>query len=235
MREVIPDNSQLEDLARRIYDETGEFYARVSPDMGSAALGYKILYGPAKRGVQVLFLGSQPGGGRDDAREGEILGERKGWPERFEYCTSSWDLARYARDIWRPDLLERSTAINANFFRSPSDDEWGKGKREGKNKIKVELRREIENFCECKAQKLVIAHDPQELIVIGVTLFDRLNNKRIPTKTHVYNELNGKFERLVVEGEVWGIPAKGVKHISGSRTTPYDRSKIREFFPKNSD
>jgi hypothetical protein len=225
MSNVVSSKSKLEILARRMYDETADFYAQVSPQMGAAALGYKILYGPPQVGIRVLFLGSQPGGNLNDALAGDFIGERITWPEQFEYSASSWGLAHRAREIWHPDLLMRSTAMNANFFRSPNHKTW--------KLVDRELRLEVEIFCLLRARELAIAHEAQEIVVIGITLFDQLKDKKALTRTHESNRTpQGRLDRLVVEGEIWGIPAKGVKHLTGQYTTPNDRAKIREFFEK---
>ncbi len=220
MNQQSSKDAVLEETANRIYAETEVFYNKMASAMGPAALGFKILYGPPKVRAPVLYLGSQPGGGAHDALIGERQGERKTWPQRFEYCVSSYDLAQRARETWTSKLLDESTGMNANFFRSPGDKEW--------KLVPKEVRQQIEAFCLPRAQELVLAHKPQKLIVIGISQFNQLSDKAIPVRTLECSQTSRG--RIVVEGMIWGIPAQGVKHLTARWTTPDDRSKIRFFY-----
>jgi hypothetical protein len=81
-----PNSEDLQGLCRRMYLETEQFYKTKAPQMGPAALGYAILYGPPMLNPEMLFLGFQPGGGLLDAEEGLKNGERHRWPERIHYA-----------------------------------------------------------------------------------------------------------------------------------------------------
>lgn len=71
----------VEGICRQIYSETRSHYADVAPNLGPAALGFRILYGPPVVRAPYMFLGFQPGGRQDESNEGQ----HDGWPDQSWY------------------------------------------------------------------------------------------------------------------------------------------------------
>ena len=112
--------------ADRSTSRTLAHYQKLAPAMGERAYGFKILYGPPIINAPALFVEQQPAGNHQSGVDGKAAGERIGWPNRTEYAFHSWKLASKMRRVWSVNLLDRCTGVNANFFRAPSDEEWGK-------------------------------------------------------------------------------------------------------------
>lgn len=107
---------EVEACCASVYRKTLELYDRISPKMCNHKYGYKILYGPPKLDAPILFIGYQPAGGASDADAGEKSGERDGWPEKLEYLSAEWRLAKKIRAVWKPDLLQNCVGMNSIFF-----------------------------------------------------------------------------------------------------------------------
>jgi hypothetical protein len=103
-----------------VYADTREFYRSIEPDLGTAAFGFKILYGPPLQRPPVLFIGYQPGGRTPEP------GERDGWPTRIDYACQPWPLARGLRRVYSAEELDCCVGLNAIFIRSPSVAEYEK-------------------------------------------------------------------------------------------------------------
>ncbi len=194
----------------KAYAETRALYELKAPELEHRALGFRILYGPPTVGAPLLFLGEQPGG-----NVGPIPSEHEGWPPYSDYARQGWRLASQVRSIWPAALVERSTGLNANFFRAPNRAVW-KG-------VSHSTRVEIETFCLHQAKAIVGALVPTSIVVIGLQTFDKLSiNQEIAVRR------NGRA--LVKTGELWGRPAYGVIHLSGARLSADDSSCLRDYF-----
>jgi hypothetical protein len=203
-----------EELCTAIYAETRTFYAEKAQQLGEGAYGFRILYGPPIIRAPILFVGYQPGGGAESADKGMRDGEHQTWPARCDYAVAPWKLAVRLREIWGTSLLERCTGLNAIFFRAPND-AW--------LPEQPHLRREIEAFCYTRAERIVRTLAPQRIVVIGFKTFDRLATGT----TDLFGERN---QRLIVRGEVWGVPAYGIVHISGARLSRADQARLSDYF-----
>jgi hypothetical protein len=101
--------------------------------------------------------------------------------------------------------------MNVNFFRSPSIASW--------KRLSGPLRRELEEFSIQKCEWIVKALRPKKISVIGLGIFEKLAVGQ--------TLLKGNTCDLVRKGEMWGIPALGVIHLSGARVSASNREKIR--------
>lgn len=203
-------------LCREIYQETRGIYSTAVSQLGAAALGFRILYGPPLLSAPCLFLGFQPGGNAKDAAIGLAEGHHDSWPLRSDYATANWSLARQMRSIWSEELIERCPGLNAIFFRSPSMKAW--------TQLPREVREKLESFSQERARSIVDALDPQRIIVIGFGTFDRLGGLGGPGS-------RGDRDRpLTKQGELWGRPATAVLHLSGARISRTDRDRLRGHF-----
>lgn len=205
-----------EQVCRKVYEETRVFYAEKAPQLGDAAYGFRVLYGPPLTNAPILFIGFQPGGSTQSAEQGLKDGEHEGWPMRCEYAVAPWRLASRLREIWDIPTLERCTGLNAIFFRAPSITAW--------NGISPKLRSEIEAFSLARAARVTRALAPQRIVIIGLGTFDRL--------TRGYPELVSDHRVLVKRGELWGAPAFGIVHVSGARVSRNDIAKLKGYFSK---
>ncbi len=202
-----------------MYLETEQFYKTKAPQMGPTALGYAILYGPPMLNPEMLFLGFQPGGGLLDAEAGLKNGERHRWPERIHYATETWRLASVMRQIWYISTLDRCTGLNAVFFRAPRIKHW--------NLVPAHLRQEMEVFSRKRARLLVEAMAPKRIVVIGLGTFDLLADR-----PHQLVHQQGQ-KTLIKQGQIWGVPAIGIIHLSGARIRRDEMDILAKYFAAN--
>lgn len=201
----------IEQLCKTTYDETRELYASVEAELGEAALGFRILYGPPIVRAPFLFLGYQPGGD-----EIEDLQHHKTWPVESDYVTKPWPLARQVREVWGSEMTARCTGLNAIFFRSPKVKIW--------KQLPPPLRLKLESFSLERSEAIVRALKPLHIVVIGTENFDLL------TKGKGEVVLRGAKVTLAKTGSLWGIPATGTVHLSGYRVSNANRDLLRQHF-----
>jgi hypothetical protein len=199
-----------EATCRAIYVEARQQYADVESQLGSSALGFRVLYGPPTIGAPYLFMGYQPGG-----REIENIRHHESWPEQCDYATEKWLLAKKVRFVWGDDIVARCTGLNAIFFRAPSIKAW--------LRIPKQLRGKLEEFSLLRARTIVNALQPKQLVLIGLGTFDRLlvGEARL---------VRDRGRVLAKEGNLWGHPAIGLAHLSGSRISAADLERLRTLF-----
>jgi hypothetical protein len=204
-----------EAVCRAIYDETRHLYADVVSDLGPAGLGFRILYGPPIVGAPYLFIGYQPGGKARDAIDGLAAGHHNGWPVRSDFATAPWRLASEMRRIWGTELIDSCPGLNAIFFRSTTMKDW--------RQLPPALRERLEDFSRERVRRIVEVLDPRHLIVIGLGTFNML--------TAGDPIVCGATGRILAKcGELWGRPATGIVHLSGSRISRADRAILQAHF-----
>lgn len=200
----------------RIYADTKEFYEKtIVPQLKSAALGFRVLYGPPVINAPYLFLGYQPGGGTKDFDESQHIR----WPEKCVYASRCWPLAKQICLIWDKALVEQCTGLNAIFFRSPNIKAW--------KSLKSGIREPAEQFSLLKAEKLIRLLRPQRIVIVGLGTVDMLPLKHSKT---VFMSAKGRPRRVLVKGELWGLPAFGIIHLSGARLSKDDMCRLKNFF-----
>jgi hypothetical protein len=205
-----------------IYEETSRCYESVTPRLAGQALGYRILYGPPVVCPAFLFLGYQPGGRADSVRPEQL----RGWPSECEYALdkpglkdAGWVRPAFAinmQRVWGIPTLKNSVGLNAIFFRAPNMGGWARVERE--------LRNKLEAFSLERVQRIVGTLRPRRLAVIGLGTFDWLT-RRSEASVRVRN---GRV--LVKQGELWGVPAFGVIHLSGARVSRADLEAMKTYF-----
>ena len=202
---------ETETICRDIYRETRAFYASKKIPLGSAAQGFRILYGPPIANAPYIFVGYQPGGVLVDA----LPDEHDTWPAEFDYTYEKWPLAVYARETWGLSVLKQCTALNSIFFRARSIDEW--------QHVSRSLRDEIERFCRSRAERIVRALRPHRIVVVGMNTFHDLTNG---------GDISLKSDKrvLVKTDFLWGTPVYGIIHLSGARISRVDRDKLAAYF-----
>lgn len=215
----------VESTIRNIYLETATFYDQIRPRMGAHAFGFKILYGPPLVNAPIAFVGINPGGSLIDKIKGERIGEfgeHGGWPPECEYADSNWKLARALQNVFKPSFLKECTGLNANFFRSPSEDSW--------KSLPHDLRRMAENFSAVRAQKILSVLAPRLVVIIGFGLMDKLRDR----SSTITNVLENRERILIRSGTVFGFRSLALRHLSASRITvrpsPDEMIMIRDYF-----
>lgn len=202
--------NEHEAVCRRAYTETRRLYADVKAQLGPAALGFRVLYGPPTVGAPYMFIGYQPGG-----REIENVQHHETWPETCDYATKDWPLAKKIRFIWGGDIVARCTGLNAVFFRAPSIEDW--------YRIPKPLRHYLEEFSFRHAKAIVCALQPKQIILIGLRTFDAL-------LTGEPFLLGSRDRILAKKGSLWGHPTIGTVHLTGARISGVDQERIRTLF-----
>jgi hypothetical protein len=194
-----------------LYAETRDFYRDQFQNLGEAACGFRILYGPPIVGAPILFIGDQPGG---DATH---LDEREHWewPRQCEYAVQDWPLTRMMRKIWSAEYLSHCTGLNSIFFRSRNKQTWAK--------IPLNKRREMERFCYSRLPGLIKELAPMRVVCIGLGPFNQLADQRS-------DALVREGRVLVKTGTLCGIRADGVIHLSGAQIRTDHRAAITDYF-----
>jgi hypothetical protein len=203
------ENIEVEpsEITAAIYAETGALYEDISPQLKNGAVqGYKILYGPLLVEAPLFFLGTQVGGVAADQR----ANERETWPDVTEYATADWMLARKLREVFEVGFLKRCTGTNINFFRARNAATY-------KREVPADLRERCEGFSRDCAGRLVKAINPEKIVVIGFDVIKKLKVDRQFVR----------MEEGVQRGNLWGIPAIAVWHLTGTRMTTEQRIVIR--------
>jgi hypothetical protein len=208
---------EAEALCQAVYEQTRAFYAQKTGQLKDAACGFRILYGPPTVAAPMLFLGYQPGGSLSHGEPSE----HEGWPRRSDYAIRDWPLARRMREIWSVSVLEECTGLNLIFFRSPRIHTW--------KRVPDRLREELEQFSYSRVKQIVEALAPRKVVVIGLGTFNRLVEGPVALE-------NGN-RVLIRKGELWGVLALGVIHLSGARLSGTDVTVLRDYFsrPENSN
>lgn len=210
--------AEAETVARRIYRETARFYADIEPRLGDHGHGFKILYGPPSPVPEILFIGYQPGGGREDRAAEIILGAEKRWPRICEYAHAGWTLASNLRRMFGADFLQRCSGLNALFFRAPNAGEY--------KRIGLGERREIASFCLPRVVELVETIQPRRVVCIGFEALRLFG----PTRSILPN---ASGRSLVETGSIGAREVLAVMHLSGAQMSNEDRAAIASYVLKS--
>jgi hypothetical protein len=156
------------------------------------------------------------------------IDQLRSWPTKCEYAldkrelgNAGWEhpkLAVNMQKVWGVPILQKSTGLNVIFFRAPNLEEW--------RRLETGLRIELEKFSEARARRIIEALQPKHLVVIGLEISRRL----APSATSVMVRSGGNGRPLVVQGEIWGVTAFGIIHLSGARLSGDDLKAIRAYF-----
>src|SRR5215472_4231027 len=102
-RPRLANQAGLNQVARAVYRETGDFYKRIKPKLkDAAAFGFRVLYGPPTLRPPIMFIGIRPGGSSPDPAHPD---EQRTWPATSDYAESSWNYAAKLRRIYSSGYL----------------------------------------------------------------------------------------------------------------------------------
>lgn len=214
--------NNVDAICRDIYREVASFppiAEALGPD-----IGFEILMGKPFLEPYVLFIGYQPGDGHLSPVEAREAGYERDWVSegRSQYATESWLLAKKLRAIFGEKnfhLLERSVGINAIYIRARNIIEYN-------TKISVFNRKKIQDFCRNKNEFIIKIIKPKKIVVLGFGTMDVF----AASDPDVVGE-NGKSVTKI--GEICGIQALAVRHLTGARFSTMDyrlaQERIRNF------
>lgn len=200
-----------EEICRQTYKDTKEFYNNISGRLPDD-VGFQILYGPPYPKAPILFLGYQPGRGCKTPLEERAYGNEDGWPQRSEYATESWPLARRLRDMIGTECIERCVGLNAIFIRANSIEIY-------RRDFDRTLRKEIKAFCLPLVVKTMEAIQPGMIVTIGFETLQLFGGGKPCRKS-----ANGRV--LTRTGTIAGREALGVLHLTGAQIARQDRETI---------
>ncbi len=175
--------------------------------------GFKIFNSPPLHQPDVLFIGYQPGGGKEDFAYEISRGSHLSWPQEAEYATASWVLAKRMREMFEPSIdLQKCVGLNAIFLRSPDIDTYNKN-------LTKKDRQAVAQFCADQVGEMIELLDPKFIVAIGfqtLNLFCASQPDLLSPKNRV----------LARRGMIGTRKAISVLHLSGAQISKDDRSLI---------
>jgi hypothetical protein len=217
------DQAGIDQICRAVYGDTRKFLHEID---FKPPFEFKILNGPPKRNAEILFIGYQPGGGKEDAEEEIAKGTHKGWPEKCEYAHERWRLAPKMRHVFGVERLQQCVGTNAIFLRYPNQNCY-------RRHVPGEKREEIEKFCVEKVSLIVRTIKPKQIVTIGFAALEMFGQSEIELLRPIGTNL-----ALTKTGTVADRKAVGMIHLTGARpglsTAELDLLRNR-FKPTNQD
>lgn len=215
--EIAEKRAILEDFTSGMYARVTAEWKRSQPMLRQHGdWGFAILSSPARFRPTMMILGENPGFGKDDDGPHE-----DSLPSENSYIDADWRLARILRQLFADagitEMLHGAVIANFQFFKSPNLRDWAK--------ISPPLRRNLEAASLREIEQLVYLTEPQQIMVLGLKAFDK------HAKNHViqfFLDESGR-RRLLVTGSVYGRPAFGLMHPSGSRVSSPDWKHVSEW------
>ncbi|MFP9193173.1 hypothetical protein ACLI4Q_16180 [Natrialbaceae archaeon A-CW1-1] len=137
--------------------------------------GFRVFYGPVFYRPEVLILGFQPGGSRNDFHRDHFDRYNNGdfeVPERHEYLTKKYRIAKVMRNKVfkdRKELLSETVKSNVIFFRAKDENVW--------DSAPDEKRQEMENFSLRKIEEMIDTLEPKVVLAEGMRTWDILGSQ----------------------------------------------------------
>ncbi len=199
----------LESSMRKIYEETFDKWHSLNGRLQTWDYGYRILYTPLRSSPDLMVIGENPGGGKEN-----FLAEHLNtWPSKHAYFTDGGRFSSKMTDLFSSidclKELRKSIATNRIFFRTPEKETW--------MDIQQPLRGELENFCGQRVRTMVHLFQPKLVYAAGLEVFDYLNTSQYPKPI-----LNIKKRTVGKVGLVDGYNMIGSLHPTGSRVATED-------------
>lgn len=209
----------IEDHCRDLYARTFGLWRSLEGQYPTWKCRFSILFGPPVSRPDLLILGANPGFSEADLYDEEVLT----WPERNEYATQDWLLARTLRTMFQSiglqAVLDRSVGTNRLFFKSKSLGPHKSGLGWADNPPWVRSR--LEAYCEAELDKLVQSLEPRAILVLGLSVFDRYVDD--PGRT-----LSSGNRRVGQIGTKGTISVLGIMHPTGARMSNSARAVIAD-------
>lgn len=209
------DQNSIDRICTDLYRETRTFLQTINFE---APLSFKILNGPPIRNAETLFIGYQPGGDEEDAKNEISKGTHLRWPPVCEYATETWPLAPKMQRIFGVGRLKQCVGTNVIFLRYSDARSYRAHVGEKQNAI--------EKFCKDKVEILVNAINPVRIITIGFKALEMFG----PTEIGLLRQ-DGK-NALTKIGRIANRPAIGMIHLTGARPFSSELDRLAEHFKR---
>lgn len=185
-----------DDWISQLYAETAQLWERQKDPRG-----YAIFYSPVSVHPKIMIIGYNPGG---DERS-FLADNHSKPPDEHEYLKKEYRLAKQMDRIFQyaglANELGRTVKFNLNFFRS-------------EKAADLAGERELQNFSEQKALRIIERLGPGMIITEGLATFDRL---MILCSGTVGNTVTFNERTIARIGTIAKIRAVGLLHPSGGR------------------
>lgn len=190
-----------------IYARAKALHAQVKPGLGTADLGYEVLYGPPLPDAPILFVGFQPGG--DKWQPLPVT-----WPTAMEYGNTHdpYPLASRLQLAFKPAFLNQCNAVNAIFLRAPSEERY--------RTIDAAIRSDFEKLSLQAVQDLIGCLRPRLVVTLG------FNTMKLFTTDEV-DPLESGGRWLLYRASIAGTPAVAIRHPTGARP-PASNDEMKE-------
>ena len=199
--EQVTEQTELERLARRMYEET--FDLMKDPRLGKVARGkVTLLYGPPMVRPDIALVSFQ-GGAADRSPS------RRSWPERLLYLDDAFDFGKVLRDQFATaglfeTLEERTVAMAACFPEAPAGEA-------GLWSVRGGPRAEWREFSSTWVRRMLAVMEPRAVLVIGKKASDSLGLSAF-WRDAIYR--NSDRHMVFGRAEIAGCPSVFCHHLS---------------------
>ena len=233
----VTQDTELESFCRAVYEETTEFWGRLSKDPGFVThpFRFRILESPPRLRPDLLILRTGAGIEVDDPPN-----EIEEWPDRClynaanepEFYLGAEKLRQYGRPAdWRLCLrlsqlfgqdhqlyLANSVALNMFFFKSP----YAGAKNWAGNSTSI--RNTLEAYCKSRTLALIHMIRPRAIVTLGLQPFDALSGDGAESLLfRGVDDHSCMLKRKLSNG----IPTLGMCHTASVWLADKDRQRIR--------
>jgi len=221
---ILNQRQTLHSWAVRFTQEIYQFYIEHLPDWES---GLKVFYNDVQHNPNLMIMGFQPGGGKEDYEREDKSNYETGMfapPITCAYSESDWRFSVKLRALLdyntRPHTLDNAVSLQLVCFRAASIACWNQ-----------RTNKRVNHFCYQKTKEAIHKINPKILLVIGFRTYDLLKSKVFQTIEHtneiVTSTADGK--RLHILAHSNGMKIIATPHISGAWLTKEKLEQIRKF------
>lgn len=192
------------------------------------AAGWAVFYSPIQLHPDLMIIGRNPGGGKDDFIE-------ECFPAEHEYLTQNYPLARQMKGLFDSmkldGLLRKSVKLNLLFFRSRSIKPKEPEDQFAWSNLPLKLRQELETFCEDRVLEIIHELRPRIILAEGIETYGKL--KQLLVKGRYFKDLGDDFEQQLNRRTVYArkkttsLNLIGILHLSGAHPSGVELDGIR--------
>lgn len=205
------------DALQALHEAVGEIWQAERAHVFGGACGYSILGSRPALRPRLMVIGENPGFSAEDARgEAHI---HTSWPDSSYLDGKTWPLKERLRDLFSRasslDVLSGAVFTNFNFFKSSSQNRDSQYRWAD---VDAPVRKRVERACLSALRGLVQLVQPQQIMLLGFSAFDRHVENRA-----VVQMCRDARRRLIARGELWEVPTFALLHPSGARWSDCDK------------
>jgi len=221
-RELAMALQEVQDFTRGMYARVTSLWTKHRHDLSTGECGYALISGPPQYQPKLIIIGENPGFGVEDV--GLAAHEEATWPDTSYLPTANWKLANKLRAMFADAGLLRlhneAIMTNFHFFKSGS---VAKDEPRAWADNDPKLRQTLEQACVTELREFIRLSEPEAILVLGIGAFERFADNRCVT-TEEKDVKGGR--RLIVSGRLFGVPAVGIMHPTGSQIANSDIAKL---------